>query len=1120
MTHKIISALVFVSVIFLLFFISIKTSPLSEVSAATYCPALVSYYVGPTAVAPAARISVTCNYGVQLSCIGAKSAPTDYTNCNWLGFGGNNNARFSCKVPATGGLYTNKCTLSSGGGDDCCVQSDPAGSYEVCSETAPSGLNVTNLTNNSATLNWTPGTAIAGSVQKLRVGASANEVNTGCNGGYDPPLTPAPTCVIKSDLPLNTSSQNTGAILNSNQLYYWRVVTFQSAACYVDNRPPDQSFTTLLNPTNTPILIPTKTPTPTVTPTSTPTNTPTSTPTNTPTSTPTATPTVTLTPTPIFTCGLTACPDLTCSNPIPANCTICTDFLCTQPTIAPTNTPTVTPTVTNTPTYTPTPSNTPTSTPTLTPTITPTNTPTVTPTITLTPTVTLTPTPVGGNYCGAGCPDLDCANPTPADGCSTCTDFVCSLQPTSTPTLTPTLTPTFTPSPTPTSTPTDTPTPTLTETPTPTPTVTLTPTPTFYNVYGWIYTETNNTVIRNEEQNEGLIPNYTVDLTGDQTLSTTSQGSPIAGFLANYILTPLYNGIFQLEMVITPTGYTLYKGPPGATPSPYTNPKVVILAGGDAIGDFPFITITPYISPTATPTVTPSSTPPPISPTPTSIWTPTPSVGPGTPTPTNYVCQTLPTPILNAPAENLCTNIKPTFSAYVLDPNNDNVWGHFYSTDTISFDRIGSVVNPSGGNSTWIPDGSVLNSSGAYMWTAYTETSSCPRSFDAPANRLNMDYTAPPKPQSPSCSLTSQNYITGQCSFHCSWSADPEPTPQSCSDTNDYHPVFRTDPGPGAWDPGWIGNSLSTDVTTEVAQELYAKVTARDGLGNTSETSDESVSAVCPEIIYSVSPTPGGPTATPTGGVIPTVTLTPTATPTPTPGIWTQVFGGDIYEPSLLQRNVPSGKYYLNNIDVVPTPVSAGILWSTSGAGDFGNGFSSPTNWQVGSTLSNTFNFSYYWEALKNNPAAVNVNSTVILNPTAAINLYNVGGSVTLEANSLILPASKVAIFLITGTLEIKNNFTIASDESVVFVVSGNIEVDPSVTRIDGLFMDSGSFTVAAGSDQLVVNGMVYTTNMSLNRTLRSFTTPAYKFIYQPKYVITLLPYLGRSQVNWQEAAP
>ncbi len=629
-------------------------------------------------------------------------------------------------------------------------------------------------------------------------------------------------------------------------------------------------------------------------------------------------------------------------------------------------------------------------------------------------------------------------------------------------------------------------------------------------MYGWVYTETNDAVVRSEEAAEGLISSYTVDLTGDQTLSTTSQGSPIAGFLANYILTPLYNGTYQLQIAVTPTGSVLFAG--------YTNLKVAYLAGGDVVGDFPFITITPFINPTNTPTPTPSATPPPISPTPTSLWSPTPTVGSGTPTPTAYVCQTLPTPILNAPADKLCTNIKPVYSANVKDPNNDNVWAHFYSNINETFSRMGSIVSPSGGNSTWTADGSVLNTTGAYWWSAYTESSTCPRSGDAPAALLDMDYTPPPKPQAPTCVKTSQNPLSGQCSFHCTWNADPEPAPPTCSDTSDYHPYFRTNFAPGVTDPGWVGNNLSVDVNTEAAQEMYAKLNARDGLGNTSETSSEAGPYTCPELIFSI----GGPTLTPTGGAPPTVTLTPTITLTPTPGIWTQVFGGDVYQPSLLQRNVPIGNYYLN--DILLTPKSAGTLWrSALGTSDFGYGTSSPTNWQVASTLSNAFNFSYYWESLKNNPDIVTVSNNTILTSDLVSNkiIYSYTQSLIILNSNLILPSpNKVAIFLISGSLDIKNDFEIASDESVVFVVSGDIEVESSVTRIDGLFIDSGTFSVAAGPDQLVVNGMVYTINMSLNRTYKSFSAPTYKFIYQPKYVIALLPYLGRSQVNWQEAAP
>ena len=693
------------------------------------------------------------------------------------------------------------------------------------------------------------------------------------------------------------------------------------------------------------------------------------------------------------------------------------------------------------------------------------------------------------------------------------TFIIASPTPTPTPTRTPT--PTITPTPTPTITLTPTVTPTVTPTPT------LTPTPTFYNLYGWIYTETNNAVVRSEEASEGLLPGYTVDLTGDEERTTISQGSPIAGFLANYIFTPLYNGTYEVQMPITPTDSVLFPR--------YTNPKIAIIAGGDVIADFPFITITPYLSPTSTPTATPTSTPPPITPTPTSLWSPTPTVGSGTPTPTSYPCQTLPTPILNAPSHLLCTNIKPAFSAYVSNPNNDNVWAHFYSNYYETFSRTGSVVSPSGGNSIWTPDGSVLNTTGGYWWTAYTESSSCPRSFDAPANLLNMDYTPPPKPQAPVCTITDPNLYSGLCALHCEWEADPEPvpptpTPPSCSDTGDYHPIFRSYGGPGVVDPpGWIGNVLFVDVEAEAGQELYASVEARDGLGNTSLPSDEAGPYTCEEIIFPVSPTPGGPTLTPTGSPPPTATLTPSITPVPSPEIWSQVFGGDVYEPSLLQSNLPSGKYYLDDISLL-FPNSAGVLWSGSGAGDFGYGTSSPTNWQVASTLSNAFNFSYYWESLKNNPDVVTVPNTTTI-PSSdivadkSIYYYN-QALISLNSNLTLMPSGNVAIFLISGSLNIKNNFTVTPDESVVFVVNGNIEVDSNVTRVDGLFIDSGTFSVATGPDPLVINGMVYTGEMSLNRTYKSFSAPTYKFIYQPKYVIALLPYLGRPQINWQEGGP
>lgn len=107
----------------------------------------------------------------------------------------------------------------------------------TCPATAPATLATSNITGNSATLNWTPGAG--GTQQILRVGPNQADVQSGCPNG---------TCIVAvGNLPATQSSyQVTG--LSPNTTYYWRVVTFNSAACYKD---AVTSFTSSPTPTPT-----------------------------------------------------------------------------------------------------------------------------------------------------------------------------------------------------------------------------------------------------------------------------------------------------------------------------------------------------------------------------------------------------------------------------------------------------------------------------------------------------------------------------------------------------------------------------------------------------------------------------------------------------------------------------------------------------------------------------------------------------------------------------------------------------------------------------------------------------------------------------------------------------
>ena len=87
--------------------------------------------------------------------------------------------------------------------------------------TSPSNLYETNITSNSVTLNWTPGSG--GTKQLLRVGTDLNAVLLGCPNGTGP----GTGCIVKEDnLPLNQNSYQL-TNLTPGTTYYWRVVRFE-----------------------------------------------------------------------------------------------------------------------------------------------------------------------------------------------------------------------------------------------------------------------------------------------------------------------------------------------------------------------------------------------------------------------------------------------------------------------------------------------------------------------------------------------------------------------------------------------------------------------------------------------------------------------------------------------------------------------------------------------------------------------------------------------------------------------------------------------------------------------------------------------------------------------------
>ena len=143
-------------------------------------------------------------------------------------------------------------------------------------------------------------------------------------------------------------------------------------------------------------------------------------------------------------------------------------------------------------------------------------------------------------------------------------------------------------------------------------------------------------------------------------------------------------------------------------------------------------------------------------------------------------------------------------------------------------------------------------------------------------------------------------------------------------------------------------------------------------------------------------------------------------------------------------------------------------------------------------------------------------------------------------------PNGNHVIYFIEGNLRIEKNLIIDPEDTLIFIVSGDITVKTSVTRIDGIYIAGGTFTTTdtaggVSGSQLVVNGAVYGSNVNLTRKLgqggtctynsvtrtivagyscTNLVEPAEVIIFDPKYLIALNTLLGSPGVAWKEVAP
>jgi hypothetical protein len=122
-------------------------------------------------------------------------------------------------------------------------------------------------------------------------------------------------------------------------------------------------------------------------------------------------------------------------------------------------------------------------------------------------------------------------------------------------------------------------------------------------------------------------------------------------------------------------------------------------------------------------------------------------------------------------------------------------------------------------------------------------------------------------------------------------------------------------------------------------------------------------------------------------------------------------------------------------------------------------------------------------------------------------------------------------VLFIPGTLSLNTNVGIT--RPIIFIVGGNITVDPSVTTANGFYIATatdpntglpvnGQFSTS-GSNPLTVNGGVIANSLILNRNLpgnQNLIDPSEKFVYNPSYFWYFRNILGTEHTTFKEVAP
>ena len=245
-------------------------------------------------------------------------------------------------------------------------------------------------------------------------------------------------------------------------------------------------------------------------------------------------------------------------------------------------------------------------------------------------------------------------------------------------------------------------------------------------------------------------------------------------------------------------------------------------------------------------------------------------------------------------------------------------------------------------------------------------------------------------------------------------------------------------------------------------------------------------------------------------------------------------------------NNLPSGNF----ASLPGSGKSPGIIFSGEFSPNFGDndGKASVTNWQVGGSSSLTrevftdthnlipTSYNFLLETAKGSGITPKTVTSIDADTRTFHGIYQVKGDLSLTAPLTFGTGN--FIILVDGNLNINANVVVPLGSTVIFSVSGDINIEPNVTSLEGLYSADEDLTVKSKSNcassiadtQLTVKG-TFVANagrkaikgiFNNQRTLCSNnnTYPSISFVERPDFMINYPSMVKQIIRAWQDVAP